>query len=267
MSDAVAVLTQELDELQARLANGDDAPVRLRAIDSLREAVGATDIVASVQAIAGDDEELRQALADVVGTLARSLGPDDEPPSMPGVASAWKVLVEIADRLYGSGVAPMGRLPFISDRLLELMLAEARSQLPEQPPEGSRVVASAGQALASVAVSRKLQRAIGTALGTEVVPGYQALYAYDPPVSHVATHVDSRGYELIFHMVLEHELPSDGSPGSALVVHLPGTDAPRYIRLAPGEGVALCGRGTVHSWQPLREGERRTLIDVAWVRG
>jgi hypothetical protein len=67
-------------------------------------------------------------------------------------------------------------------------------------------------------------------------------------------------------MVLEHDLPANGSPGSALIAHLPNQAAPTRIWVRPGKGVALCGRGTIHSWQKMQESERRTLIDVGWVR-
>ena len=217
-------------------------------------------------ATAGSDSERRAALTDVVGTIARRLAPEDEPPARPDAASVWRMLVAIADRLHGSGVAAMGRLPFISDRLLELMVAEARERLPERPDSGPRLSAEGGRALAGVAVSGKLKEAIGAVLGYPVAPGFRALYAYDPPGSHVRTHLDARDYELIFHMVLEHDLPAGGCPGSALIAHLPDQAAPTRIWLRPGEGVSLCGRGTIHSWQKLQQCERRTLIDVGWAR-
>jgi hypothetical protein len=238
--------------LLARLRDGTelDAP----------EALGS-----SLAATAGDEEE-RSALADVAGTLARRLAPADEPPASSGAAFAWVVLLNIADRLYGCAVANLGRLRFISDRLIALMAQEARSQLGDCSDAGRRVTAPGGRALAALAVSRKLQEAISAGLGLGVAPGYRALYACDPPGSHVATHLDSREYELIFHMILEHEPPIDGSPGSALVAHLPVRDTPLHLSLGPGDGVVLSGRGTVHSWQPMGPGEQRTMVEIAWVR-
>jgi hypothetical protein len=78
-------------------------------------------------------------------------------------------------------------------------------------------------------------------------------------------HLDSREYELIFHMILEHDPPADGSPGSALVAHLPGQGTPVHVS-SPRDGVALSGRGTLHSWQRLGAGERRTMVEIAGVR-
>jgi hypothetical protein len=93
---------------------------------------------------------------------------------------------------------------------------------------------------------------------------YNAVYLYDAPGSHVRTHVDARDYEVVFHLVLDHELPGGGSGGSALVAHLPaGTER---LQVRPGEGVALRGRGTIHSWARLRDDERRTLIAIGFER-
>jgi hypothetical protein len=219
----------------------------------------------SLAATAASEEE-RSALADVASTVARGLAPEDKAPTAPDAAFAWLVLLVTADRLYGSAVATLGRLPFISDRLLALTADEARIHLTDRPDAGGRVTAPGGRALAALAVSRKLQQAISAGLGFRVAPGYRALYAYDPPGSQVPTHLDSREYELIVHMILEHELPSDGSEGSALVSHLPGRRTPLHISLRPGEAVTLSGRGTLHSWQRLRPDERRTMVEIGWVR-
>lgn len=264
------VLENELLQLRGTLPTDPGAHTQmvdelLRALHA-RSELAVPDAVDLLVATAGSDSERRAALTDVVGTIARRLAPEDEPPACPDAASVWRMLVAIADRLHGSGVAAMGRLPFISDRLLELMVAEARERLPERPDSGPRLSAEGGRALAGVAVSGKLKEAIGAVLGYPVAPGFRALYAYDPPGSHVRTHLDARDYELIFHMVLEHDLPAGGCPGSALIAHLPDQAAPTRIWLRPGEGVSLCGRGTIHSWQKLQQCERRTLIDVGWAR-
>jgi hypothetical protein len=82
----------------------------------------------------------------------------------------------------------------------------------------------------------------------------------------VTTHTDNSAFELVFHLILEHDLPADGSPGSALVAHLPGQSQPTRIWLEPGEAVALSGRGTIHSWQRLAADERRTMIGIGFSR-
>lgn len=266
------VLSEALVELGAQLGDDGRASVHGRVVAELlrrlREHHSPETPGALGASLAGStvSEAERSALADVAGTIARRLAPGDEAPTEPDAAFAWVVLLATVDRLYGSAVASLGRLPFMSDRLLDLMTNDARAALGDCSGADARVTASGGRALAALAVSRKLQDAIGNGLQAPVAPGYRALYAYDPPGSHVRTHVDSSDYELIFHMILEHELPSDGSPGSALVAHLPDRSAPLHLSLRPGEGVALCGRGTVHSWQRLGPDERRTMVEIAWVR-
>jgi hypothetical protein len=169
--------------------------------------------------------------------------------------------------MYGSGVVSLGRLDFIGDRLVELLAREARMRLP-QAVAGRRTAGAPGRALASVAASGSLRRALSSAVGHDVVPSGSAVYLHDPPGSHVRTHVDSRSYEFVFHLILEHEVPPDTERlgGSALLVHRPGTVQPERVSLNLGEAVALRGRGSIHSWERLAPGERRTLIGIGFER-
>jgi hypothetical protein len=209
----------------------------------------------------GDAE--RTALADVVATLARRLAPDGRPSRGGAGDTLWQALVASAARLHQCGFATMGRLSFVTDRLLESMRLEARAQLAQAPSSPKRRVAEAGQLLSHLAVSRKLQQAIGEALGGPIRPSLRATYLYDPPGSHVQTHLDAREFEITYHLVLDHTIPT-GSPGSALLAHLPGQSDPVRAALVPGDSVALRGRGTLHSWEPLAADEHRTLVAVAW---
>lgn len=206
----------------------------------------------------------RQAVTDAIGIAAKDLAPDDEPSA--GAADTWRALVGAADRLWGSGVFPLGRLAFVRDDLLAALVAESQDQQPKTDAGEHRTVGEPGRVLAALAVSRQLREALGELLREPVLPTYDAIYLYEPPGSHVRTHLDAGNYELVFHLVVEHALPDDGSDGSALVVHLPGESRAKRFRLRPGEAVALLGRGTIHSWEPLRTGERRTLTAVGFER-
>lgn len=217
-----------------------------------------------IASTAEESSDLRVAVADVIATIAGRLAVDDDPPhGPPAHAALWRALVSAVDRLHGSGVAFLGRLPFVSDELLEAMRVEARRALPEHPSSSGRDTGSPGRLLAHLAVSRRLQEVIGTALARPVAPGLQAVYLRDPPGSHVRTHLDRDEYEVTFHLILEHA-GVNGSRGSALVAHLPGSSEPTRLHVAPGEAVALCGRGTLHSWQRLGPQEHRMMVGIGW---
>lgn len=196
----------------------------------------------------------RTVLGDALGALARRLTPAD---------AAWQPLTIVLDRLYGSGVHPLGRPPFVTDALLQLLRAEARGQRPEGGGARRPAPGAAGPALAALAVSAQLRDAVSAALGHAVAPTFDAVYLYDPPGSHVRAHVDTRDYELVVHLVLEHAPPRTGR-GSALVTHLPGEPEPRRLAVPAGEAVVLRGRGTIHSWEPLAGDEDRTMIAVGF---
>jgi hypothetical protein len=255
----MTLLAQTLAECRAA---ADERDVIGELIEQLDAPAASDELAATMLGVAGRDEDRRAALADVLGLAARKLAPDGKPPMAGEAAEIWRALVLALDSIYGGGVVSLGRLDFISDRLLELLGLEARMRLPE-PVAVRRIAGSPGTALASVAASGRLRRALSSALGQDVVPSGSAVYQHDPPGSHVRTHVDSRGYEFVFHLILEHEVPAD-TDGSALIVHRPDTPQPERVLLKPGEAVALRGRGSIHSWEQLAPGERRTLIGIGF---
>ena len=255
------VLAGALAETRAALSSA--AAIEL--VDDLLEGAEAEgDLVSWLVAAGGRDPERREVLGDVLGSLARRLADTGKPPTEDAAGEAWQALASALDQLFGSGVRALGRLPFITDALLELLVTEARQQRPEQNGPGRPAPGPPGRALASLAVSPKLRDAVATAFGGAVAPTYDAVYQYDPPGSHVRTHVDTRDYELVFHLILEHALPQDGSDGSALVVHLSAEPGPRRLPVKAGEAVALKGRGTIHSWEKLRDDEHRTMTAIGF---
>jgi hypothetical protein len=209
---------------------------------------------------AGPNGERKDALADVVTLIVRDLADGDGAPPTAGARELWRELVILTDRLFGSGVAPLGRLPFVGDRLLELLAEEAGDAARREDRAGE-----AGRFLANLAVSRKLRDAVADAVGFPVDPTYRAVYLYDIPGSHVKTHLDTHDYEVVFHLVLDHVVPG-GGPGSALVVHRVGEAEPHRVRVRPGEALTLRGRGTIHSWEPMGPAERRTLVAIGFER-
>lgn len=214
----------------------------------------------------GDDDERRALLSAAIGVAARQLVPDDVPPSQESDSIAWHELLKTATSLYGTVVEPLGRLPFISDRLLGQLLSEARRQRPESSEGTTRTTGPAGDVLAGLAVSRQLREAVSEALGVSVVPTYDALYEYDPAHSHVRTHLDAAAFEFTVHLLLEHE-NSDPGARSILIVHDPGGMTPRRIPIESGEAVVLAGRGTFHSWAALGACESRILTAIGFRRG
>lgn len=263
------VFNAVLDARRALATRGaPESNLELELIDELLEREAERDSRAldvQLAAIAGGDMERRAALLDVFRLAARSLAPEGRPPPTVAGATAWQALLIALDRLGGSGVIAFGRLPFISERLLELLIAEAEIQLPRRPDTGRSQIGEPGTILANVAASRKLCETLASACGFHVAPAHEAVYIYEPPGSHAAK-VDALDYEILFQLILEHTLPRNGSAGSALVVHRPDAASPVCCSLRPGEAVALCGRGTLHSWDTLQPDERRTLIAVGFER-
>lgn len=217
------------------------------------------ELASRLVALVGDDPARRDDLADVLADGALWLAPDG--PSSSSAQEAWQAVLNALDELHGAGAYPLGRLPFVSDGLLDLLVRESHAQRPDPDERGRRGVGAAGRALANLAASPKLSAIVAAAVGGEVQPTYGAVYEYDSPGSHVGLHLDTRDFPLAFHLILEHE---GGNRTSTLVVHQPGDPRPRRLRIRPGEGVVIRGRGTLHAWAPLGDDERRTLVAVGF---
>jgi hypothetical protein len=205
-------------------------------------------------------------VAELAATVARQIAPDGNAPADGPAFELWQTLLKTVDRVYGCGVHRLGRLPFLGDRLLVALAAEARRQLRALPDRGERVSAPPGPLLQRLAASRQLRDAVAASTGFPVTPSYEACHLYDPPGSHVGTHIDSPAYPMVVHLTLEHTgIPAAGG-GSSLVVHLPGERRPARLAVPTGEAVVLYGRGTIHSWEPLGADERRILLGIGFER-
>ncbi|MDB4889674.1 MAG: hypothetical protein JWL61_1529 [Gemmatimonadetes bacterium] len=247
-------------------ASGPTPDLLTQLLIRLRKPAGDDDsLVHSLVAFAGVDDDRRAELTNIVGVAARELAPDDVPPVRGAAAEAWRALVVTADRLHGSGAYALGRPAFVTDRLLGLLVEESRAERPSDLG-GRRATSAPGDVLAALAVSRQLATAMNDALPFKVVPTYDALYEYDPPGGRVRTHVDSRDFEIVFHLLLEQPSPAGEEAKSVLVVHRPLESEPSRLRLRVGEAVVLRGRGTIHSWEPLGREETRTLVAVGFTR-
>ncbi len=219
----------------------------------------------SLAAFAGADGRRRAELTDIIGVAARRLAPDDVPPVRGAPAEAWCALVDAADRMHGSGAYALGRPAFVTDRLLGMLVAESRAMHPGELG-GRRGTSAAGDVLATLAVSRQLTSAVVDALSFDVAPTYDALYEYDPPGGRIRTHVDSRDFEIVFHLLVEQPSPRGEEAESVLVAHRSLEREPSRLRLRVGDAVVLRGRGTLHSWAPLGADETRTLVAVGFRR-
>ncbi|MEO8216424.1 MAG: hypothetical protein ABI718_05015 [Acidobacteriota bacterium] len=199
-----------------------------------------------------------------INRAVRFLAPDDEPPHDGLEREAWRILLSFLELRHGSGVYPMGRLSFISDPLIRGLAEEARTDRPDASTR--RTTGKAGDLLAGLAVSRQLREAVSSAVGTPVIPTYDALYEYDPPESSARCHTDSDAFEFTTHVLVEHT--ADRAEGqSVMIVFRAGEVSPKRIALKPGDTVVIRGRGTIHRWERLGAKEHRILSAIGFRAG
>jgi hypothetical protein len=160
-------------------------------------------------------------------------------------------LVALAAHIHPAGWWWTDPLKIFDDELLDALRAEAR---PAVTPDDAPV-------LAALCASDAVADAASRAAGRRLVPTRTATFQIDEAFG---IHLDREPFPFVFDVVIEHRCP-DGVQGARLQVLEPGGSQ----RLAPGvgEGLVLAGRGTLHSWEPLADGEHRTMITMGLVPG
>jgi hypothetical protein len=260
-STASAVLGAALDS-----GVGAGSPNRLTELRDLIERLGAAGEAPLAAWLTGEAAAGHAvAITDKIGRAARLLAPDGAAPTTGSPAAVWQALAWTLDRLHGSGVRAIGRVPFLSVELFDGLCDEARAARPAQATGARRATGDAGDVLAAVAVSRELQETVSDALGFDAVPTYRALYEYDGPGSFVAPHVDRRDYPFVFHLLLDHTRAEDAAQ-SVLIAYGPESCMPQRVSLSAMDAIVLNGRGTLHCWERLGMDEQRTLVAIGFAR-
>jgi hypothetical protein len=201
-----------------------------------------------------------QPLRVLLGNASIALAPDCAVPTDPALLAAWKTVVELFPRLHSSAIAHLGPLPWLDRRRLATLVresAEGRSR--GRLASGMRP----GPSGRMLAVDPRLMALVGRALGMSAWPGFEARYIYYSKAGdYFWPHPDDPGYTVNVLVCLEHRRPRSRASGSALVVYRPGGSVERF-EVAPGAALAFEARGLVHAREPMRRGERMTMLSIA----
>jgi hypothetical protein len=155
-------------------------------------------------------------------------------------------LAALAGHLHPAGWWWTEPLRIFDDGLLDALRAEAApSATTEEAP-----------VLAALCASDVVADAAGRAAGRALVPALAAAYQFD---EELPIHVDREPFSFVLHVVLEHRCP-DGAQAARLQVFGPAGE--EWLSPGVGEGLVLAGRGTLHRWEPIAEGEHRTMIAI-----
>lgn len=160
-------------------------------------------------------------------------------------------LAALAGHLHPAGWWWTEPLRIFDDGLLDALRAEAT---PEVTIEEAPV-------LAALCASDVVADAAGRAAGRALVAALAATYQFD---EELPIHLDREPFSFVLHVVLEHRCP-DGAQAARLRVLGPAGE--QWLSPGVGEGLVLAGRGTLHCWEPLADGEHRTMIAIGLTPG
>lgn len=155
-------------------------------------------------------------------------------------------LVALAARLHPSGWWWTEPLRIFDDALIDALRAEAA---PTMTAEETPV-------LAALCASDVVADAAGRAAGRSLVPAMAAAFQFD---EELPIHLDREQFPFVLHVVIEHRCPDRVQAARLSVL---GRDGEERLSPGVGEGLVLAGRGTLHRWEPLAEGEHRTMIAI-----
>lgn len=203
--------------------------------------------------------EIKKPLGVLITYAGGGLAPDGLPPSDPLLAAAFGTAVRVFSRLYPSGVHPLGRLSFVGPRRLAELLAETRVHVRRGRKSSGRRPGLKGRELA---VDPRLMAAVGRKVRYAVAPGFEARYLfYSKPGDFFWPHPDDPMYHVNVLLCLERTLPADGGRPSCFYAY-DADGALRRVDLKPGGALAVEARGVLHGREPLRRGERVTLLSI-----
>ena len=211
----------------------------------------------SVKNMSEEDRSLRVLLA--YATIA--VAPDCVVPRDPLWRLVWDISVKLFAQLFPSGMKFIGPLDCVESRLPALR-RETRAGLRIGRRASGRTPGPEGR---NLAVHPALISAIGRAFGKQMAPGYLARFLfYARAGDHIWPHPDDPKFDATVLACVRHDMPPNGSKGSAFIAYTPNGRIKRYP-LAPGSVLAL-EPGLVHAREPVKRGERVVLLSIALVR-
>ena len=205
-----------------------------RTLSTALAASAGDDLATVVEGCGVDREGLADALSHAADHVA-DIGP----------------LAALAGHLHPAGWWWTEPLRILDDALLDALRDEA----------APGVTTDEAPVLAALCASDVVADAAGRAAGRALVPALAAAYQFD---EELPIHLDREPFSFVLHVVLEHRCP-DGAQAARLRVLGPAGE--EWLSPGVGEGLVLAGRGTLHCWEPLAEGERRTMIAIGLTPG
>jgi hypothetical protein len=199
------------------------------------------------------------SLRGLIGNATIALAPNCVVPTDPAFRAAWRLVVTLFTEIYPSRVKRLGRLTWLDRERLAMLQRETAAGLRKGRLGTGRKPGLEGCMLA---VDPRLMKRVGSALGREVSPGFEAQYLYyTRPGDHFWPHADNPRFPVNVLVCLDRKLPQGRSSGSAFLAYEPDGSVKRY-ELTPGSALAVESQGRVHAREPIRRGERITMLTI-----
>jgi hypothetical protein len=200
----------------------------------------------------------------ILGLAASGLSPNFKTPASPEKREAFATVGETLARLQPysaritpNGIAYRGRPAFLTDEILNSLIAEAAELRARAIPYDEHFLGTGGPIANKFAVSPELCGLVQEHAGEVQPTGVASFLFYDREGQGIEPHIDTDIFSLNVILMLKHV--GGGEQRSCLVVFPPGRD-PERLDLEPGEMVILFAGSITHGREFVKQDEEVGIL-------
>ena len=223
-------------------------------VDTEHLAVALSDLIATASS-ERELEDYQIILSSAVGSLG---APSSEPTETR--REALEVIVRTLRRLVPKPVLWRGRLPFLTDDLLDALRREARAGHCRAIGASGHAFGCGGEVADKLAVAPELTQFMSSLAPGCTTTGIASYVYYGKEGDGIPLHLDTGMFALNVLIVLEHR---HVGASSRLLMHTFGAE-PERLRLGEGEVVVFDGSSIVHGREPLGPDETVSLLTLGF---
>lgn len=204
----------------------------------------------------------------LLGLAAGGLSPGFELPSTEEKFKAFGTVGETLARLQPysariskNGIAYRGRPDFMTDKMLNALIEEARELRPSAICYDHHFLGTGAPLANRLAMSPELASFVRAHAGDVQPTGIASFLYYDEPGQGIEPHIDTDIFSLNVIIMLRHT-PGEGTP-STLVV-FPPHSKPEQVPLEAGEMVIMFAGSIAHGRQHMKKGESVWILTLGF---
>ena len=162
------------------------------------------------------------------------------------------------DRIPSDGIAWIGRPDFLSDELLASLIEESINLRPHATRFDNHYLGAGAPIANKFAISKELTDFVQEKAGRVIPTGVASFLYYDEDGCGIPPHIDTDIFSLNVILMLHHNHKDIENPSNLMV--FPANEAPKKIKLIPGEIIIIFSGNIIHAREPVKKDESISII-------